>query len=75
MGYRQTRVAFHVLAALLHGRGRRHVSDLPDDVEVVHVAEAYRHQETVGIVLRSAAWEGPEEGGLIPEITLTIRDL
>jgi hypothetical protein len=74
-GLRKTRVAFHVLAALMHGRARNWISNLPDDVEVVHVGEDLERQSTVLVVLSSADWEGPEEGGLVPDVLIILRDL
>jgi len=74
-GLRKTRVPFHVLAALLHGRARIWTSNLPDDIEVVHVGEDLEKQSTVLVVLSSAEWEGPEEGGLVPDVVVILRDL
>ena len=74
-GVRRARVAFHVLVALLHGRARNWISNLPDDVEVVHVGEDLRTKSTAIVVLSSADREGPEEGGVIPDIEILLRDL
>lgn len=64
---------FRELSQFLRGNPTGYTSELPADVEVLHVIEESRAVQGVAVILGSKEWAPAPMGSLIPEIFLSME--
>ena len=70
-GYRRIVMSFMDLARYLRGNAGPYTSDLPADVEVLHVIEESRAVQGVAVILGSKEWAPAVMGDVIPTLFFT----
>jgi len=70
-GYRRIVMSFQDLAQYLRGNAGPYTSELPADVDVLHVIEESRAVQGVAVILGSKEWAPAPMGSLIPALFFT----
>ena len=67
-GYRRIVMSFQDLAQYLRGNAGPYTSELPADVEVLHVIEESRAVQGVAVILGSKEWAPAPMGSVVPTL-------